>query len=147
MQSRRMRAPQWLAKCCWLACVGLGMSVGCGQSSNGSVARLSGEVTLDGQPLPGNSLASVTFQPRGGGGRPITAEIAAGKYDCPAVPKGDVVAQMSITVPTGHTYRSDRTGQNVEELENVVLAPDQARGIPLQVGDDANVNFELKRAK
>jgi hypothetical protein len=124
------------------------MSVGCGQSSNGSVARLSGEVTLDGQPLPGNSLASVTFQPRGGGdARPITAEIAAGKYDCPAVPKGDVVAQMSITVPTGHTYRSDRTGQNVEELENVVLAPDQARGIPLQVGDDANVNFELKRAK
>ena len=147
MHSRRSRGPRRLAECCLLAIVGLGMSVGCGPSSGENVAHLSGEVTLDGKPLPDRSLASVTFRPQSNGkARPVSAEIVQGRYDCPTVPMGDVLAQMSISIPTGRTFRSDRTGENVDELEDVVLASDQVRGISLEVSDDADVNFQLKRA-
>lgn len=145
--SRRSSALLWRrVKFCIAALLVCGMSVGCGRQAKEPVAHLSGEVTLDGKPLPADALASVTFRSYAdGAARPVTAEIVQGRYDCQTVPLGEVVAEMHISVPTGRVFRSDRTGQNVSELENLVLAADQVRGISLQVTEDAAVNFELRR--
>jgi hypothetical protein len=51
-----------------------------------------------------------------------------------------------MSIPTGRTYRSDRTGKQEDELENVVLAPEEDDGIELNVTGDETVNFDLHRA-
>jgi hypothetical protein len=126
--------------------IGIGISAGCGGSSD-ALARLTGAVTLDGQPLPANSHASVSFHPvNTGAARPTSAQIVSSRYDCPKVPKGQVLAYVHMSIPTGRTYRSDRTGKQEDELENVVLAPEEDDGIELNVTGDETVNFDLHRA-
>lgn len=127
--------------------VGVVLSIGCGKFSN-TGAHLTGEVTLDGQPLPKDASASVTFRPLGDVGQPVSAEIVEGRYDCPGVPEGKVLAVLSISIPTGRTFQGDlRTGESGRQFESVVLSANQASGINLEVTDDANVNFDLKRDK
>jgi hypothetical protein len=112
------------------------------------VARLTGEVRLDGQPLPPSALASVSFQPtKAGAERPTSAPIVDSRYDCPNVPKGNVTAFIRMAIPTGRTYRDERTGKDVSDLENVVLAADEEDGIEVDVSGDNTVNFDLHRAK
>lgn len=79
--------------------LGLVCMVGCDTSSD-TTAHLSGNVTLDGEPIPAKSLASVTFQPapRQQGG-PVTVEIVDSHYDCGTVPKGKVMAHMRLSIP------------------------------------------------
>lgn len=130
----------------YLMVVVLSISTGCGGPD--TTSQLSGEVTLDGQPLPEDARASITFRPaRGTEGKPVNVEIVRSHYKCPSVPTGDIVAEISITIPTGETYYSDRTGQEVEKLENVQLAPEQEDGIELTVTGDETVNFDLHRNK
>jgi hypothetical protein len=121
------------------------LCVGC-DSSSGDVSRLSGQVTLDGQPLPQGTLGSVMFQPAAGSGaKPASAEILNSRYDCPTAPNGKVTAQVSLSVPTGKTYTSDRTGQQVTETKLVELVPEQARGIEINVAGDTTFDLELKK--
>jgi hypothetical protein len=135
---------QWLLL---VLSIGTGLSVGCGKPSD-AVARLSGEVTLDGQPLPGDSLGSVSFQSIDiGKARATSAQIINGRYDCPNVPRREVLAHIRLSIPTGRTYRDERTGKDVSELENVVLTAEQEDGIELNVTGNDIVNFELHRAK
>jgi hypothetical protein len=128
-----------------LVCAGL--LAGCNGSS-GTTSQLSGKVTLDGDPLPAQSIASITFRPdptsKAG---PISVEIVDSKYFCPSVPRGKVTAEMSISVPTGRSSFNDRVQREVAELENVVLVPEQRKGIEIEVsGNDAR-DFDLKRSK
>jgi hypothetical protein len=125
----------------------VGLVAGCGKSSS-AVAHLTGEVMLDGKPLPEGASASVTFRPTGQVGQPVSAEIVQSRYDCPGVPHGDVLAVISISLPTGRTLQGDlRSGESGREFESVMLSADQASGIKLGVAGDANVNLELNRAK
>lgn len=126
---------------------GLGLSAGC-EGTSDITARLSGEVTLDDQPLPANALASVSFQPiKVGEARATSAQIVDSRYDCPNVPKGKVLAYLNISIPTGRTYRTGPNGKDESELENIALTAEEADGIEVDVAGDDTVNFGLHRAK
>jgi hypothetical protein len=126
--------------------VAIGLSLGCGESSD-AVGHLSGEVTLDGQPLLADSLATVSFQPIKTGGRATSAPIVDSRYDSPDVPKGEVLAYIRMSIPTGRKYRDERTGKDVSEQENVVLTAEEEDGIEVNVVGDEMIDFDLHRAK
>jgi hypothetical protein len=89
----------------------------------------------------------VSFQPvQVGEVRATSAEIVDSRYDCPNVPKGKVFAYVHMSIPTGRTFRSERTGKDEQELENVVLAEDEENGIEVNVTGEETVNFDLHRA-
>jgi hypothetical protein len=97
---------------------GVGLCGGCRKSSDAG-AGLRGAVTLDGQALPSSALASVSFQPvKIGAGRATSAQIVDSRYDCPNVPLGTVVAYLHMSIPTGRTFRSERTGMDENEASN-----------------------------
>jgi hypothetical protein len=123
----------------------IAVCVGCGGSS-GSVSHLTGAVTLDGQPLPQGSSGSVMFRPASGSkAKPASAEILNSRYDCPTAPMGKVTAEVSLSVPTGKTYKSDRTGQQVTETKLVELLPEQAAGIEIDVTGDTTFDLDLNK--
>lgn len=122
------------------------VAAGCGGAS-AAVSSLTGAVTLDGQPLPANAIASVSFRPTDvAKGRPSSAQIVAGRYRCDKVPRGKVIAEVNISLPTGRTRPSGR-GQDEPELKSVVLIAEQADGIELDVTGNATVDIQLQRAK
>jgi hypothetical protein len=121
--------------------------LGCGKSAS-DTAHWAGMVTLDGKPIPANAKAAITFQPAGGSkGKAITVPIVNGAYNSPNTPLGHVTAIVSLNLPSGKTYKSERTGQEVAELSPVTLTPEQTQGIALTVdGDNANHDFSLTSA-
>jgi hypothetical protein len=135
----------------WFEYLALGVlacaCLGCGKSAS-DTAHWAGKVTLDGQPVPASAQGSITFQPAAGSkGKAITVAIVDGTYDSPATPRGEVLAMMSLSIPTGKTYKSERTGLEVPEMNHVTLTPEQSQGIPLTVeGDQANHDFSLTSA-
>lgn len=125
--------------------LGAALCLGCGDFS-GNVSHLSGQVKLDGQALPEGTLGSITFRPADDQkGKPITAEILGSRYDCPAVPNGKVSAVVAISVPTGKTYTSDRTGRQVTETKVVALVPEQEQGIQIDVAGDTTFDLDLQK--
>jgi hypothetical protein len=122
--------------------------VGCGGSAIDTV-HLKGKVTLDGDPVPPNAQASVTFQPAAGNkGKAVTVPIVNGAYDSPNTPRGSVLAIMSLSIPTGKMVMSERMGTEVPEIKTVMLSQEQAGGIALDVTDDETTHdFSLESAK
>jgi hypothetical protein len=127
-----------------LACAFLG----CGKNAASDTAHLAGKVTLDGKPIPASAHGAITFQPAAGNkAKAITVAIVNGAYDSRITPRGEVTAIVSLNIPTGKTYKSERTGQDVAELSPVTLTPEQSHGIALTVdGDEANHDFSLTSA-
>jgi hypothetical protein len=121
---------------------------GCGEGATSDTAHLTGKVTLDGEPVPASAQGAITFQPAASNkGKAITVAIVNGAYDSKITPRGDVTAIVSLNMPTGKTYKSERTGQDVAELSPVTLSPEQSQGIALAVdGDEANHDFSLTSA-
>ena len=116
---------------------------GCGGGSDGNTAHWSGTVTIGGQPLPADAEGSITFRPTSREGKPVSVPIENGRYDSPNTPKGQVIALFSIQRPTGRTYHSDRTGEDVAETEDIVPVK-HGQGMKLDVqGDDSEANLEL----
>lgn len=119
--------------------------VGCGGSGgSGSVAHWQGEVTLDGKPLPPGTTGAITLRPMDQkDAKPITIYLNEGRFDSPNIPMGKVKAFFSLEKPTGKKIHSERTGQDVEEMESIVPREAQA-GIDLEVtGDDSNKVIDL----
>jgi hypothetical protein len=113
----------------------------CGGSSSGNTAHLEGTVTIGGQPLPADAEGAITFRSDSGGA--ATAPITQGRYDSPATPKGAVKAYFSISKPTGKTYKSERTGAEIEETISIVPAS-VSGGVDVEVsGDNSDQNFDL----
>jgi hypothetical protein len=120
---------------------------GCGGPGNAG-AQLSGRVTLDGQPIPSSAMASVTFRPAGGAkGSPVSAEIVESKYQTDEAPLGDVLASVSISIPTGKSVVNYYSQEKVPEYKVVTLIPEQNSGIPISVTSDGTHDFELKSGK
>jgi hypothetical protein len=134
-----------------IACVLLLLAVGlagCGGGSADTV-HLKGKVTLDGEPVPTDAQASVTFQPTAGNkGKAVTAAIVNGAYDSPNTPRGPVLAIMSLSIPTGKMVMSERVGAEVPEINTVTLSQAQIGGIAIDVtGDETTHDFALTSAK
>jgi hypothetical protein len=118
--------------------------MGCDGGGSSNTAHWQGTVTVDGQPLPGDAAGSITFRPVGSGtARAVTVQIENGKYDSPETPKGNVKAFFNIERPTGETYTSERTGEEVVVTESMVPET-SAQGLDIEVtGNNADGNFDL----
>jgi hypothetical protein len=122
------------------------VAAGCGGAS-AAVSSLTGAVTLDGQPLPANAIATVSFHPVDVAlGPPTSAQIVDGRYQCDKIPRGKVIAEVFIALPTGRTRATGR-GQDEPEVKDVALVAEQADGIEVDVTGNATVDFDLRRAK
>jgi hypothetical protein len=116
---------------------------GCGAGSSGKpTAHLSGTLTIDGQPVPPNTVGSVTFRPPGTGqAAPVTAQVVDGKYDCPNVPQGEVTVFFQLQ-QLGKMI--GEPGRQYPERRNLLADKYDVSGIDLKVTDDnSNQNFDL----
>jgi hypothetical protein len=116
---------------------------GCGAGSSGKpTAHLSGTLTIDGQPVPANTVGSVTFRPPGSGqASPVTAQVVDGKYDCPNVPQGDVTVFFQLQ-QLGKMI--GEPGRQYPERRDLLAEKYSVSGIDLKVTDDnSNQNFDL----
>ncbi|GEM_PF-3462661 len=123
-----------------LGLVSLAAVSGCGGGS--PTTTVSGTVTLNGKPLPGDATASIAFSPAKTGVAGVAAPITEGRYSCPGVPTGDVKVSFDITQPDGPPRKSDRTGEMYQEVKNLVPAS-FAGGIPLTIQASATHDFNL----
>ena len=124
----------------WLLAGAAALAAGCGVG--GTVAHVSGQVTLRGKPLPESAQAFITFVAAADSKRSASVPIAAGRYDSPETPVGPCRAFFEITT-TGPEKISDRTGQPYRDVISHVPAG-VAEGIPLEVtGDKPDQNFDL----
>jgi hypothetical protein len=118
---------------------------GCGTDRRAGTAHLQGTVTINGQPLPDDAQANVTFAPASKG-RTAGAVITNGEYDCPDAPLGKVKAYFSVMRPTGRTI-TETDNRPYAEVGSII-ASKYASGIDLDVsGDNANQDFDLEPAQ
>lgn len=114
---------------------------GCGGGA-ARTAHLAGAVTIDGEPVPDDADATVSFSPVDGG-QAVSVAIVNGRYDSPDTPQGSVVAKFYISRPVGPVKTSERTGEQYRDIENMV-PPEAAAGVTLEVdGDDTSRDFDL----
>jgi hypothetical protein len=106
---------------CWS--LGLAMLVavgGCGESDEFARVRVSGRVTLAGEPLPSGTISFVPLQ----AGPSARGEIAEGAYDIPrsAGPAaGPYRVEVYSVRPTGRKIvDGDNPGRMIEETRNAV---------------------------
>lgn len=112
-----------------------------GDASGKPTAHLSGRVTIEGEPVPGDARGTVDFHPATGGmAQPTSAVIEGGKYDCPNVPIGDVLVYFNINRPTGRMISEDG-GTLFPEREQLV--PEDKQGMQIQVAGDETRDFDL----
>jgi len=140
-----MKAMHWLTKPWGAAALIAALSgAGCNGASSGETAHLEGAITLDGQPLPADAQASITFQPtQHGHGRAVTVQVVESRYDSPNTPTGSVKAHLSIMKPTGKMLHSERTAEDYPETTSI-LPEKYASGIDLDVtGDRSDQDFEM----
>jgi hypothetical protein len=107
-------------------------------------AHLQGAVTIDGQPVPADALASISFRPTmidQAGMEDV--EIVNGRYIAPSVPFGPVKVHISVKQFTGRMINDG--GQPFKEFASLV--PEQYEsGIPLDVqGDNSSQDFHLTK--
>ena len=91
-----------------LVVVALGLSgCGAGGSASGPVAHWHGKVTINGQPVPSDAQARISFMPEitrpGQKANPTSAEIVNSQYDAPKVPVGPVKVTFNIVRWSGQT--------------------------------------------
>jgi hypothetical protein len=114
---------------------------GCGESS-APTAHLAGTVTIKGKPVPADAEAALSFQPLGGG-ESVSVPIKNGRYDSPKTPEGSVSVKFYISRPVGPVKTSERTGQEYQDIANLV-PPEHAAGMAIEVsGDNMNQDFQL----
>jgi hypothetical protein len=116
--------------------------VGCG-GETANTAHLTGTITIGGQPLPADTIGSVTFNttdPKQG--KSVSAQIKNGTYDSPDTPLGQVKVGFSILQLTGPERSNGRGGMERDQKD--LVPPTAAAGIDLNVtGDNSAQNFDL----
>lgn len=130
--------------CLFVLLAGCGVFLsGCGAKPGYPSARLEGEITIAGQPLPDDAHADILFMPAGrrGQGPPVSVPILHSRYVAEAVPLGRVTVLFRASRPTGQML-DDYSG-GLPEYENLV--PDEyLGGLSLEVSEDnPNQDFHL----
>jgi hypothetical protein len=117
----------------------------CGCDSGGSgkpTAHLSGAVTIDGQPVPADAQATISFRATAPGqANHTSAIITNSEYDCPDVPVGDVEVYIQILQETGKM--TSEGGRSWPEKRSLIAAK-YDKAIAMNVtDDDRNHDFAL----
>ena len=114
---------------------------GCGKRP-APTAHLAGAVTINGDPVPADADAALSFEPLAGG-KSVSAPITNGRYDSPQAPQGSVSVRFYISQRVGPVRISQRTGKEYQDVANLV-PPQHAAGMTIQVsGDNLNQDFNL----
>lgn len=141
MLNFRDRSCLALAIC--LACF-VSVLTGCGGDGRRSV---SGEVTLDGEPVDGGSIV---FLPSGGEGGKGAAEIVKGKYAIPTeqgLPPGSYRVEIHWLKPTGKQIPSGDPGMMTDERAEAIPAQYHSASTlvaEITAGENKH-NFHLKK--
>jgi hypothetical protein len=116
----------------------------CNAGSRPGTAHLEGTVTIDGQPLPADAQASITFRPMSGG-RSAGATVSGGKYVCHDAPLGKVKVYVAVERPTGKML-VESDNRPYPEVASII-ASKYSLGIDVDVtGDNRKLDFELEPA-
>lgn len=118
------------------------VAFGCGKAEK-HVARIQGVVTIDGQPLPADAMANVSFRPTlPGQGRAAGATVVGGKFDCRDAPLGKVKVYIDVQRVTGRMIQ-ESDGVPFREVRSII-SPKYGSGIDLEItGDDDSQDFDL----
>jgi hypothetical protein len=120
---------------------------GCGPAPRGEpVAKLEGNVTVGGKPLPNDAEGSLVFSPaKLGEAPPVQAKLAGGHYQTDRAPEGQVVVTFQITRRTGKMLKTSPDDIHPTP-ERVNLVPQASRdGLRIEVhGDNPKQDFDLK---
>lgn len=114
--------------------------VGCGgEPSKLPLARLAGKVTIDNVPVAEGSLVII---PQGKNpGQTTGCPISGGSYDCPTVPKGEILVRFIAAKETGEIDKSYSTPRPVKAS---IVPKKYDEGIKLTVEqDDLAHHFDL----
>ena len=108
---------------------------------------VSGEVSLDGEPVNGGSIV---FLPSGGEGSKGAAEIVDGKYAIPraqGLPPGNYRVEIHWSKPTGKQIPSGDPGMTMEERVEVIPAKyNSASTLTVAITSDENKrDFKLMK--
>jgi hypothetical protein len=115
--------------------------VGCDTRGSGKpTAHLSGEVTIDGEPVPDDAWATINFR-SASTGQATSAQIIGSEYECPDAPLGNVDVSIQILQQTGKMVSEG--GRSWPETRSLI-ADKYASGIKLEVtGDNSSQDFAL----
>jgi hypothetical protein len=120
---------------------------GCGSRARSEpVARLEGNVTIGGKPLPADAEGSVIFMPAARGeAPPVQAAIKGGRYRAEKVPVGQVLATFHIARPTGKLLRDSPSDPHPTPERIDLVPPASGGGVKIEVrGDNPHQDFDLK---
>ena len=118
----------------------LPLLLGCGESGP---AKVSGKVSLDGQPI---EEGRISFLPQGGDGTTAEAVIAGGAYTA-EVPPGKKVVQIIGMRVTGErpAYAGDPNSPMIKTTENFVPAKFNDKSeLEREITGSTTMDFELK---
>ncbi len=117
--------------------------VGCSGSSGPGTAHLSGQVTLDGKPLPDDAQGVIVFQPAqlDANHRAVSTPIEAGHYNCPDAPVGKVRALIDVQLPTGKVLEGP-AGRSPEYRS--VVAQQNNKGIAFEITGSMSRDFNVE---
>ena len=131
---------------CFVGLLALTLAGSCRSSQTAPVAKLEGNVTIGGKPLPADAEGSLAFMPAARGEAPaVRATLAGGHYKADKVPVGSVQVTFDIMRKTGKMITTP--GDNVHQSPELInLVPEAARsGMQIEVkGDNSQQNFDLK---
>lgn len=120
-------------------CVTLTTLSGCGGSGGDHpTSRITGRITIDGQPIATGSL--YIYPRRPGQGEVVVVEIVDGQYVAEEAPHGYVLVQFMATEETGRMIPG--SGSEVPEILSII--PEQYQpGIYLSIEGDMEHDFEM----
>ncbi len=127
----------------WLVVVACAC-LGCSEEETGPpTAHLQGAVTINGQPIPADAEASISFNPAAlGDARPASGVIADGKFDVKDAPVGKVRVLFNISQSTGKMH--SEAGHEAMEYKSLV-PKSLLNGQEIEVsGDNPKLDFDLK---
>ncbi len=131
---------------CFVGLLALTLAGGCRSSQTAPVAKLEGNVTIGGKPLPADAEGSLAFVPAARGeAPPAKALLVGGHYKADNVPVGSVQVTFDITRKTGKMLMSPNDPVH-QSPELINLVPEAARsGMQIEVkGNNSQQNFDLK---
>ncbi|TWT35928.1 hypothetical protein KOR34_08250 [Posidoniimonas corsicana] len=120
----------------------VGLAVGCG-GGGGKTAKVAGQVTIGGKPLPADAQGTVSFAKADDiEATPAVAPIQNGRYEAANAPTGTVQVVFDIYTE-GPPKVSQRTGEEYRERTSLVPAQ-QAAGQQVTIdGDNESLDFNL----
>lgn len=129
----------------WIAAILIGISGGCGGSGGDQAqfesARLEGEVTLDGKPIP---EGTIQFVPQDQKAPPTTVPILEGRYVAPKVGLGRVIVTMNVAPPE----RPAVIDSSYTPPPTVTIPDRYRKGVPIDVKEDkSDQDFAMSSKK